>query len=61
MFEDKPVLTVEDVRNYLKIGRNAAYSLVMSEGFPVIRIGKTIRIPRDAFLKWIETQASQSQ
>jgi excisionase family DNA binding protein len=52
---DKNVLTVDDIKNYLRIGRNAAYSLVMSEGFPVIRIGKTIRIHRDAFLRWLES------
>ena len=56
MFEEKPVLTVDDIRKYLGIGRNAAYALVMSEGFPVIRIGKTIRIPRDAFLQWLDSQ-----
>ncbi len=60
MLEEKPVFNVEDIRKYLGIGRNAAYVLVMSEGFPAIRIGKTIRIPREAFLRWLDSQANSN-
>ncbi len=48
------ILTVEDVRQVLKIGSNAAYNLVHSGAFPVIKIGQTYRIPANPFYAWLE-------
>lgn len=47
-------LTVADVKNYLKISQSAAYGLTHSKGFPVTRLGSSIRIPKEAFLVWVE-------
>lgn len=52
----KTTFTVEEVRQILCIGKNTAYDLVKEEGFPTIRIGKQIRIPCEAFNKWINEQ-----
>jgi excisionase family DNA binding protein len=49
-----PMLTVPDIKNYLRIGRVQAYELIKRELFPSIRIGRDIRIPRDAFLRWAD-------
>ncbi len=47
-------LTVADVKNYLNISQAAAYELTHRKDFPVSRIGGSIRIPRDAFLAWVD-------
>lgn len=48
-------LKVSQVAKLLQIANSEAYKLVNSKAFPVLRIGqKAIRIPRDAFLAWVE-------
>ena len=46
-------LNAMDVAEALGISRAAAYTLVQSEAFPHMRIGKRILIPKEAFLRWI--------
>lgn len=54
-FETMPLtLTVRDVADTLAIGRNAAYALVSEGILPSIRIGTQIRIPRDAFIRFLQ-------
>lgn len=50
------LLKINDVMARLQIGRNQAYQLVNSGQLPVIRIGKSIRIPVDGLRRWIESQ-----
>ncbi len=50
-------LTVSEVCNILKIGRNKGYKLVSQNDFPKIRIGNTIRIPKHLFEQYIERYA----
>lgn len=50
------VLTVEEMRQVLRISRQTAYELVHRQGFPAVRFGRAIRIPRDALLRWLEEQ-----
>jgi excisionase family DNA binding protein len=52
------ILTVEEVRRALRLSRAKAYELVHRQGFPAIRFGRTIRVPRDAFIRWLEAQAA---
>lgn len=37
----------------LGIGKNQAYRLALSKGFPSMRIGKRIIIHRDKFVDWL--------
>lgn len=46
-----------DVSGLLHICKERAYDLAHRKDFPAIRIGRTIRVPRDAFLQWLEAQA----
>ena len=56
-YQDLPLtLTAPEVGEVLGISRAAAYELVRSEGFPRMKIGKRILIPRDKFLAWIDQQ-----
>lgn len=54
--EERLVLTVPEVAKRLGLGRNAAYALVRTKGFPAIRIGKHIRVPVAALERWLEEQ-----
>jgi excisionase family DNA binding protein len=51
------VLTVEEMRQLLRIGRNAAYEGVRTGAIPSIRVGARILVPRRALEQMLE-QAS---
>lgn len=51
-------LTVEQVAGVLGIGRVQAYNLVRTEGFPKIKVGRRIVVPKQAFINWQEQQTS---
>ena len=57
-YQDLPLtLTAPEVAAVLGISRAAAYELVRSKGFPHMKIGTRILVPRDKFLAWIDDQA----
>ena len=45
--------TVTDIEEVLGIGRSTAYNLMKDPPFPIIKIGKCIRIPKESFHKWL--------
>ena len=47
-------LTAADVGRYLNISQSKAYELTHRKDFPVCRFGGSIRIPREAFLSWVD-------
>lgn len=51
----KLYLAVKEVSSYLNISQAKAYELIRRKDFPVSRFGGSIRIPRDAFLKWVDS------
>ena len=53
-------LSVEDVASFLGISRVGAYNLSQSKGFPSMRIGKRILIPRDRFLDWLDKRQQEA-
>lgn len=59
-FENLPLLmTVGEMASILRIGRNAAYQLVRDGNIQSIHVGRNIRIPRNALIKFVErTQQS---
>lgn len=53
-FEELPLtLRVEDLMPILDIGRNTAYELVRSGKIRSIRIGRQLRIPKDAIQDYL--------
>ncbi len=50
-------LRVEDLMPILGIGRNTAYELVRSGQIRSIRIGRQLRVPRDAVAEFLGTKA----
>lgn len=56
-YQDLPLtLTAPEVSEVLGISRATAYELVHTKGFPHMKIGTRILIPRDKFLDWIDEQ-----
>lgn len=51
--DQREMLTVEEVKQIMRIGTNAAYNLVHSKKFPVIKVGRTYRIPKASFFTWL--------
>ena len=53
-YEDLPLtMRVGDLMPVLRIGRNAAYELVRSGNIRSIRVGRSIRIPREAVIDYL--------
>ena len=47
-------LRVEDLMPLLGIGRNTAYELIRSGQIRSVRVGRQIRIPREALLEFLD-------
>ena len=53
--EDLPLfLTPPQIAEILQIGRSSAYELVRSKGFPAVKIGRSVRVYREAFVRWMQ-------
>lgn len=47
------LLTVVEMAKLLKISRSKAYSLTKEKNFPIIKIGKSIRVLKNELYKWL--------
>ena len=53
-YDELPImLSVPQLASALGISRSGAYALVRSAGFPALKIGSRIVIPKDKLLMWI--------
>jgi len=52
--ETEKVLTVKDIQAIFGCGKNQAYEIVHSNGFPRIKIGRRYYIYQKAFTEWLE-------
>lgn len=56
-FEQLPVtLCADEVAKVLGISRANAYNLMRSKGFPTLKIGKRMVVPKDKLIAWIDGQ-----
>ena len=59
-YEDLPLmLSVPEMGAALGISRAGAYELARSEGFPALRIGTRIVIPKDKRQEWVDKQTEK--
>ena len=59
-YEDLPLmLSVPEMGAALGISRAGAYELARSEGFPALRIGTRIVIPKDKLHEWVDKQTEK--
>lgn len=56
-----PILTVPEAAAFLRIGRTAAYEAVRLGLIPSVRLGRLVRIPRDALLAWLAADGEVKQ
>ena len=50
------IFGVATLKEFMRVGTKAAYEMTRIEGFPAIRIGRTIRISRDGLRAWHDQQ-----
>ena len=59
-YDELPLmLNVVQVAAVLGISRAGAYELVHSEGFPALKIGSRIVVPKDRLREWIDANTTQ--
>ena len=57
-YDELPLmLSVAEVAAVLGISRAGAYELTRSSGFPALKIGSRIVVPKDKFLAWIDANS----
>lgn len=61
-FEELPaMLTAEELAGALGISRAGAYALIHSKGFPTLRIGKRLMVPKEKLSAWINRNTSGTE
>ena len=59
-YEDLPLmLNVQMIADVLGISRSKAYELVSSDGFPSLKLGNRIIVPREQFMEWVREQTGR--
>lgn len=53
-YDDLPLmLNVQMIAGILGISRSKAYELASSDGFPALKLGNRIIVPREQFVEWV--------
>ena len=61
-YDDLPLmLSVHDVAEVLGISKSSAYVLVKEKGFPKLKIGARVVVPREKFIEWINKNISKEK
>ena len=59
-YDELPLfLNAEAIGNVLGVSISSAYELINEKDFPSIRIGNRLIIPKDKFIKWVNSQAER--
>ena len=53
------MLSADEVASVLGISRANAYNVMRSDGFPTLRIGKRMTVPRDRLIAWIDERITR--
>ena len=57
---DQVLLRIDEVSQALGIGRSQAYALCASGVLPVVRIGRSVRVPAEALRAWVRAHTQNS-
>lgn len=57
--QDNEILTVKQAAQLLQLSEDLVYNMCHRKDFPAVRIGRTIRIPRDLLMDWVNAQAAK--
>lgn len=58
--DDVVLYTINDIQRIFKLGRTKAYQLVVSEGFPSIRLNRKIYVPKDKLQTWVKQNTGKA-
>lgn len=53
------ILDAKHVQEILGVSRRRAYEIMDLKGFPLLRLGRNKKTPRDKFFAWLDIEASQ--
>lgn len=60
-YDELPLmLSVQEIAIVLGISKTSAYELVRSKGFPVLKIGSRLVVPKEKFREWVEQNTGGS-
>lgn len=48
------ILRAEDIAAILRTSKSRAYDLMNSNGFPTLKLGHRLVVPKDKFISWID-------
>ena len=54
-----PVLTVDEARRVLRIGRRQLYRAIAKHDVPALKVGRSIRIPRAGLEAWLAASVEE--
>lgn len=54
------ILTVKDIQSYFHIGKNSAYQLMNSAGFPTFRINNRMFVERQKLSEWVSANTGHT-
>lgn len=61
-YEELPLmLSVPEVAAVLGISQAGAYELVHTDGFPALKVGSRIVVPKEKFIEWINENTAKKQ
>ena len=61
-YDDLPLfLNARTVANVLGVSISSAYELMHEPGFPTLKVGSRLAVPRDAFRQWAERKAGGAE
>ena len=52
-YDDLPLFS-ETVAKVLGVSPSSGYELIHEPGFPVLRVGSRIVVPKEKFMQWVE-------
>lgn len=56
-YDDLPLfLNAETVAQVLSVSISSAYELLHEPGFPVVRVGSRMVVPKEKFMAWVSAQ-----
>lgn len=61
-YEELPLmLSVPEMAAVLGISQAGAYELVRTDGFPSLKVGSRIVVPKEKFIEWIDENTAKKQ
>ena len=61
-YDELPLLlNVKQLADLLGVSDSSVYELIQEDGFPSLRIGKRIVIPKEELREWISTRTKEVQ